>query len=245
MIASRQIAFGGGGKRGLSAKDYIQEAGSYIWDAKENSDWGVHDATITDGWTDLAQRKKMSVVTGSISFANDYMVATSAILRSTLGSLADVLNSGFFTVEAYWNHTDARGYVFSSGNKVPMFEIWANSTYGQVFRLTGESPNYGSFGFGVGAFKEVPHYLAYSVDASKGVVACLDGTIYTTYNGEISMPIRDQNVRVELIGNVQASWTYTTGSFGGIRIHPRPFSAEEMQHNWQIDLRRYPDLPTI
>jgi hypothetical protein len=244
MIAAHQIAFGGGGAKGLSAKDYIQEVGSYIWDAKENSDWGVHDATITDGWTDLVHRKKMPVFTGSISFANDYMVATSAILRDKLGTLADVINNGSFTVEAYWNHTDLRGYIFSNKQVAPLYEIWANGTYGQVFRITGEQ-NDGSLRHGVGAFAGAPHYLAYSVDSATGVIACLDGEIYTTYSKEISMPVRSQDVGFELIGNSQANWTKTTGSFGGVRIHPRPFSAEEMQHNWQIDLLRYPNLPTI
>lgn len=243
MLGARTGAWA---KSGPTARDYVQESDSYIWDAKENSDWGVHDATITDGWTDLVHKKKMPVFTGSISFAEDYMVAKSAVLKSTLGSFADVLNSGFFTVEAYRNFKDARGYVFCSDNQSPLFEIWANGTTGQYFRLYGDGTgNLGSLGYGVGAFAGAPHYLAYSVDATTGIVACLDGKIYKTLSGVISIPVRSQNSRFALIGNSSYNWTYTTGSFGGVRIHPRPFSSEEMQHNWQIDLKRYPDLPTI
>ena len=228
-----------------TARDYVQEPDSYIWDAKENSDWGVHDATITDGWTDLVHKKKMPVFNGSISFAEDYMVARSAVLGSTLGSFADVLNSGFFTVEAYRNFKDNRGYVFCSGNQTPIFEIWSNNTYTQYLRLDGAEVNYGDLGYGKGPFAGAPHYIAYSVDATTGVVACFDGGIYTTHTKAISMPVRSQAARFQLIGNSAYDWTYTTGSFGGVRIHPRPLSADEMQNNWQIDLKRYPDLPTI
>ena len=245
FMAARTAAWAKAGDVVPTARDYVQEPDSYIWDARENSDWGVHDATITDGWTDLVHKKKMPVFTGSISFAEYYMVAKSAVLKSTLGSFADVLNSGFFTVEAYRNFKDQRGYVFCSDNQSPVFELWSNGIYTQYLRLIGENPNYGSLGYGKGPFAGAPHYIAYSVDATTGVVACFDGGIYTTASGVISMPVRSQNARFALIGNSAYNWTYTTGSFGGVRIHPRPFSAEEMQHNWQIDLKRYPDLPTI
>jgi hypothetical protein len=51
MIAARQIAFGSG-KRGLSAKDYVQDGLIAMWDGIENAGWGVHDPNATE-WVNL------------------------------------------------------------------------------------------------------------------------------------------------------------------------------------------------
>lgn len=58
MIASRQIAFGRSAKKGLSAKDYVQDGLVVMWDGIENAGWGRHSNTSTM-WTDLINRKRI------------------------------------------------------------------------------------------------------------------------------------------------------------------------------------------
>ena len=52
MIAERQIAFGRGAKKGLSAKDYIQDGLVAMWDGEWNAGGGKHNTNATM-WKDL------------------------------------------------------------------------------------------------------------------------------------------------------------------------------------------------
>jgi hypothetical protein len=71
MIASRQIAFGRGGK-GLSAKDYIQDGLIAMWDGIENAGWGEHDPYATV-WKDLVGDDDL-VCSGNYSWTKGFEI---------------------------------------------------------------------------------------------------------------------------------------------------------------------------
>lgn len=53
MIPTRLMPLGRGGKRGPTARDYVQSGLVAVWDGIENAGWGVHDPNATF-WVNLA-----------------------------------------------------------------------------------------------------------------------------------------------------------------------------------------------
>lgn len=82
MIAASQIAFGRGAKKGLSAKDYIQDGLVFMQDCIENAGWRVHKSGPQTKWTELVSGEKAAC---NVTFTDTYATAnTNQTIRHTL-----------------------------------------------------------------------------------------------------------------------------------------------------------------
>jgi hypothetical protein len=247
MIASRQIAFGGGGKRGLSAKDYIQDGLIAMWDGIENAGWGVHDPSTTV-WKDL-----VGIYDGTVG-ANVVVMDNCMSFNGTIGE-ANAVKVGkvtfgspqFVTFETVFiKDHDAEVSVYNEAvfgqteNNTPMVSMFVKSKLSVQYVKLGTSTtlgiSYGSAPFGMREMMSASFRYA-----SDKIQLFKDGVVVASKSNDstpIDMSSTSHNFYIG--GDSYNPEEYTLlGRVFNLRIYSRALTAEEIAYNYNIDKQRF------
>ena len=222
MIASRQIAFGRGGSRGPTAKDYVQDGLVAMWDGIENAGWGKHD----DGATICKNLMGGWDATGNVIGENIFRGDGGAPGIWT-GSELSVINGNFtvdFCIPQSIESTTLI-FVFDDG-----------STLGFRYSVSGVRTGYLKFQVryvdASGDHKSVYPMEKEGVD---GVAIMYgDGKFYVFANGTYVTVYDAINPT-----DVKRGVMFQNTPFHGFRIYNRTLTAEEIAYNYSIDKARF------
>ena len=257
MIASRQIAFGRGAAKGISAKDYVQDGLVAMWDGIENAGWGKHDDSATV-WKDLVGDMDVAYDT-TLGYLNHHWEHDSLVfdnyrdkgfLGSPNGALKEAIEKCVLSVEGcFWtNNTgsnnscvmqvssgglfDGLGFCVSSSTRIEsnISDAWAS---GRATIIFGSSWNFNN--------KKIA--ASYVCDGNNGnFAATMDDSKYNAVNA-LTPPVAQGQLATSLrIGSY--SWTGGStriflGGIHNIRIYNRALTAKEIAHNYEIDKARF------
>ena len=245
MIAARQIAFGRGAKKGLSAKDYVQDGLMAMWDGIENAGWGTHDPNATM-WKDLTGKGsdwKLNPNEGKFSIGIDYVELLKTISWA---------GTGYIATPSWSNDTDIKTLegVLDTG----LVETDSNLPWAVILAFDLSKP--------AGVFTN-----ALVVDIASGIIThslglYLENPFLPTERGQNSISCNSYDMKyymngVEIINiskQDRRASNYSTsncplGIYSGplarhtkiknLRIYSRALTVDEITHNYNIDKARF------
>lgn len=261
MIAARQIAFGKGASKGISAKSYVQDGLVAMWDGIENAGWGVHDESAMT-WVDLSpsgcdMTNQQGEFSDGFRWLDNCFLQTDTSERRFFGRIGnipqvivDAVNSGDITVEGVQKHlrsgdagcllsqlegTKNRFSILSPvfGGKAAFMEPWV--TYSVDYGLTKDTAP---------LIAVAPAYVCVR-KTSGGVVSsrCIvGGGVYDatgTVGNDVGM-IADGRLAIASMG-ASVFWNARATASGiyAVRVYNRALTAEEIAYNYNIDKARF------
>lgn len=216
-----------------TARDYIQDGLVAMWDGIENAGWGIHDPNATV-WKDLSGNGyDIPLTSNAIVDGNAMRMKTAGITDYGLGRVQ--ITGG----KSQWFLESCLKYKSTSGSKTILCVgpiTSANSTPCLVVKNN--------------------MYFEWNYYYNKTIAVFTEGRVLT-----VSANTREGYVNAEPIsGNSQDTWGFTQdwvciagdsrnqgyalggSSIHNVRIYSRALTAEEIQHNYNIDKRRF-NLP--
>ena len=245
MIAARQIAFGRGAAKGLSAKDYVQDGLIAMWDGIENAGWGVHDANATM-WKDLTGKGsdwKLNPNEGKFSIGIDYVELLNRISWT---------GTGYINTPSWSNDTDIKTLegVLDTGlvetdNNAP----WAVIVSFDLFKEQGYYRNAlfvdiasGNIIHGLGLQLENP---SLPTERGQNSISCNSDDMKYYMNGVEIINISKIKRRVVNYSHNNCPLGIYSGRLArhtkikNLRIYNRALTADEIAHNYNIDKARF------
>lgn len=213
---------------GPSTRDYIQDGLVAMWDAIENAGRGVHDANATK-WVDLSGQAFDFDVPNTLSWSDDALVFPP--------------NGDKNTNRLYTNHSFTQNKTIEVVAKFTTnsSSILRANTSGHTlvfhwsFTLFWNGTNRGSGNLSAGQ----RHYAALCIDDANGYRIYRDtANVYR----KTSVVLSPLNETVFTVGYYPNSTYAFYGDVCAIRFYNRPLTEEEIQHNRNIDKRRF-NLP--
>lgn len=244
MIAARQIAFGRGAKKGLFAKDYVQDGLVAMWDGIENAGWGTHDPNATM-WKDLTGKGsdwKLNPNEGKFSIGIDYV----ELLKNISWT-----GTGYIATPSWSNDTDIKtlegvldtGFVETDNNSpwavIVSFDLIQQAIYKNVLVVEIAS---GIIAHSLGIRHKNPFL---PTERGQNSISCNSADMKYYMNGVevINISTNDRNYY-----NYSES-TCPLGVYAGplarhtkiknLRIYNRALTADEIAHNYNIDKARF------
>lgn len=228
----------------FTAADYVQGGLVCMWDAIENSDWGVHDDSAT-AWTELVSGTADAIV-GNLG--TRYVWSDNALVSYTDGNTftsdrTDVLLEPFqtctFTLESTTSAPTA-----SHTWQPQIFNICKSGQgYSQGLILRYRRENNGACGnVYTGTYTSGPSITVSPLDAlhtwtcsyNEGVGSFYADGLYV--GGATVNP--DQTITSTIVRIGSSSYQFQ-GCYHSIRIYNRALTADEIAHNAQIDQARF------
>lgn len=207
-----------------TASDYIQDGIVAMWDGIENAGWGVHDANATV-WKDLVGDKDITLVGGA--FADNSLVCDGTRYA---GYNSEVVNAIQIELVANAKAYKKRCWIASTGQS-------SSSKY------TGFVGWYDR-GLCFGAFDTSREMMLGTINSYSFVANSSNtyenGTLVETVSGRADLtPQAARGICIVVGGQMNNPLRCDIYSF---RLYNRALTPEEIQHNYNIDKRRF-NLP--
>lgn len=236
----------------ITAKSYVSDGLVALWDAKENTGYGVFNADATS-WTDLSGKAFSIPKSGSSQFTGDEFTVEHAtgpsVASATLAAtdLFAAYKNGSFTAEIAYDQTEATpksgtynvpiGVMMMVGSYDVFVGIYGDNTVG--FNSTSKKGSASlALGVNVGANGTMGQHTYscrqdganWKVDfdgakSAKGSDAGATGTLASTYGFYLNRTL-------------YSAFGFT-GGFHAIRFYKRPLSDDEVAVNRAVDQVRY------
>jgi hypothetical protein len=266
MIAARQIAFGKGGRKDYTAKDYVQDGLVAMWDGIENAGRGVHDDTATV-WKDLVGVYGLDLPTRDHVWEDNCIRCDSTLPMYARRTQAffDVTKDGY-TAECVVHTPSANGAFMGIGGEPCLFMYSSSlifSKWGNYYGGVGTSRAQGSTYIKVGDVGLSGDW--YNRKFSFSITGDIVNQITRQYvNTDLSAPwVGVDGVQVDhypdaaMVGldspyfdalGINCSGRYGDKYNDGIgngtryfnaRIYGRALTADEVKHNYEIDKARF------
>ena len=217
-------AWGMGGKKAPTAKDYVQDGLIAMWDGIENAGWGVHDATATV-WKDL-------------SGTNDATITSGAPWSWTTNSFASATRTRYRVVA----ETDIGGVTPVVG-EICYKEFIREAVYSFVARMQGVQVlalgNKICIGQGFPMFDGIA-VGAHSVSINWSAPSLYDNSVQvSTTSGSDYWMTQDRLLQIGYFNNTNYPFW---GEIYCIRLYSRALTASEIAANYAVDKERF-NLP--
>jgi hypothetical protein len=238
MLASKQIAFGSG-KRGLSAKDYVQDGLIAMWDGIENAGWGLHDSNPI-GWHELIAGNNVESIESYMKYQGNGYLGLNVPKSWNVG--ISILNHA--CIEACLNIR--LGEDSSKGQNIITPEGYGYKL-AMVIKPINDEPVIPLQYSSKDSLKVVilntliDKTVTVSIKNSKGWVNGVDSTSTISFSGYSGWSFCYSLSEKMAWGSRSAGNTNnSTACFlHNIRLYSRALTAEEVAHNYEIDKARF------
>lgn len=227
-----------------TAADYVQDGLLCMWDAIENAGWGVHDDTATH-WMELISGTEDAIV-GSLG--TRYAWSDNALVSYTTGNtfisdkteeLLEAFQNCTFTIESITSCPTA-----SHGWQAQFFNIAQSGqgyNQGIILRYRREDNGYCGSVY-TGKYSSGPDYQISPIDALHTWAVSYDngyGLFYGDGKFVGSRTATPDTTISSVIVRIGTSTYQFQGCYHSIRIYSRALTADEVEHNAQIDQVRF------
>lgn len=257
MIASRQIAFGGG-KRGLSAKDYVQDGLRFHFDTIDAKGYGSNESPISTGAVEWHNLVGNEVLTHNLGTSKMYgnLFYQGAFEMSFEDSEMDNYQDEEFTIGTIFgtlpidnSAEGVSGRILFPSSQFAAFGVayWWRTLFvrsgGAYYRWEQTSSNqllYPERGYGFGCNLH-SWVITYSKGVAKGYVdGRLGKSLENPYDEVVSL---DDEWRIDAyvyLPHDDNKWTFSgKNTYGSFMFYTRAITAEEVAHNFDVDVARF------
>jgi hypothetical protein len=244
MIAARQIAFGSV-KRGLSAKDYIQDGLVAMWDGIENAGWGVHDASATV-WKDLSgEWGDATQISSRAVWTDNALSGTSGNGYLARGTGDSKTSDDIVTFECvFLSPEDQQQRIFCprtvKKQKIVQYLGTAGNNSIRVFAPYGPSNLASAPNLGRTKGIRLTASLIYDDENTTNAKASFKNGAQIYEEREYGCVAGGVSGWFDIGGRADGhAWTTFCGEINCLRIYDRELTAEEIAHNYEIDKARF------
>lgn len=240
MLGARTAAWA---KSGYTAKDYVKDGLIAMWDGIENAGWGVHDPNATV-WKDLIGNLDATAINSPIF--GDNHTDTSNGYWSLPSSIREIVETQRLTAEAVFRpstssaaNIDNQGIV-GIGDKRSLWLFFGNPPLSNTTTLNWQvrQSNFVRVWYDRGVFGTDVHSSSIVIDNSV-CNAYLDSTL-CTITPDVAAGSSTSTIGF-YIGRIYGYHRFF-GKTYSVRLYSRALAAEEIAHNYAIDMARF-NLP--
>lgn len=226
-----KYAFGNSRVRKIvTASDYVQDGLIAMWDGIENAGWGVHGANAP---IDLVGSADLTSIGKTIIEADNFTAGIGTYFKASVPTFATAVKNKNFTLQIIVkNSRGSNSAICGIGNRgVWLYgsSIYNVSTLNILASWHTQTPS-------INFYSDTK----FSISILGGVVPKIrlnDSEVQAIYGSLTNVSPTDL-----LLGALNATFTGGNASFYSVRAYSRILTSEEIQHNYEIDRRRF-NLP--